>query len=536
MDAQLSLFDDHGRLLQLLQTNYYPTPSEKSSLNDNVSMYEQESKQLEYTIAYLGAQLAELTTKKDLIDLKLRAAKGVYAPIRRISEEVLGEIFYWCSHISELSCNKSFGFWPRQTIYSMDATPFSLAQVCRRWRRIIFQIPKLFTQIYIPRTLSKDFPNPFTIVPTSLAHSGTLPLVVYIDPQQWSKTFDAEITLLFEKLRRHLHRITTLVTSAGPHVAVLFPEGTTTELPVLRRLEFVRKESTNPYRDIENLRVGQLVVEKLRILNLGNFLPRSNFLRFGENLRHFRVEDVGWLVPPSMLAEFFRQSHPNLEHLELYYEEEEGGNTHVDILSHPIYLPELTYFRLQWRCDEGLAQIISRLRTPKLKTLWIVPRVEGYPIMDNFLPALLKWLGSSKCDLHDLRIGFANPAIDQDDLRNLLELFSGLNRLVFEYGVFSIENISLLNRHDNPKILPKLRTLEFVESGVPQNETFKMIHSRASEIPGLPDVELLDGIHMPYIAFGDEEGGYVEGTAATNLFEDEFRNVYPNLKLAGQIS
>jgi len=141
----------------------------------------------------------------------------------------------------------------------------------------------------------------------------------------------------------------------------------------------------------------------------------------------------------------------------------------------------------------------------------------------------VKWLGASKCDLRDLEIGFANPHIDLDDFRNLSEWFPNINYLHLRHGEFSREIISLLNSRDNPKILPKPRNLVFVESEVPRIETFRVVHSRASENPDLPDIELLEGIHIVYIPYVDEERSTLDRRA--DLLKDECRNVYPKLRV-----
>jgi len=520
MDAKLPPFDDHARLFQLLETNYYPTSLDKTFLGDAISKYEKKSKQLEQRIDSVQTQLADLIAKKETVDLKLRMAKGVCVPIRCIPEEILGKIFYWCSYRPKSSGDEPFIYWPDHMASSQNVTPFSLAQVCRRWKRITFQTPKLFTSIYIPKQLSNGSPNPFTIAPVSLKHSGTLPLEIYVDPQSWGRGLDSEISLLFGELRKHLYRITTLVTSAGPHLEALFPEGTTMELPALRRLEFVQRHLG--CHTIRNPRVGQLVIEGLRVLNLGDFSPRPNFLRFGEHLRGFRVDYQGMLEVPRLIA-FFHQSHPNLKYLELYYGESEY-EAPIDIPLQPIYLPELTHFSLIWGFGAGnLRQVLSRLRTGKLNTLKIYPMSNGDG--GDILPALLEWLSPSKCDLRNLTIGFQYRTIDHDYFYDLLGLFPSLNRLVFSSANLSKELISLLNRYNNPEIFPKLTELDLASSEIPQEETFNMIHSRASRLPDLPDLELLKTFRVDsdcaWESVGDDEGAA--------LLHDEFDNVYPQL-------
>jgi len=528
MEAKLPPFDDHARLFQLLQTNYYPTPLDQASLTNVISKYEQESKQWEETITSLQEQLRDANTKKEKVDFRLRTAKGMSALIRRIPEEVLGEIFYWCTRTSGLSCDKLLTFWPDR-VSSKDA-PFSLLQVCRRWKRIALQTPKLFTEIYLPGGYYlNNHTNPLTVISMSVAYSGTLPLEVYINPSNWYKT-NTETFQLFGNSKDHMHRITTLVTSLGPHIRALLPEGTTTELPNLRRLEFIEKQGVS--FNAGDLHIGQLIAKGLRMVDLGNLPSRLKLLYFGENLKHFRVGYAGSLEP-STLVNFFRQDHPNLESLDVNYEEL-GDVASIIIPPQPIHLPKLTNFSPCWgksvqSNSEILQHVLSNLRTPKLKKFHLSQR--RLCNMGGILPAILEWFRASKRDLHDLAIGFDETGIYHDDFNDLLKPLPSLSNLSlsFSSGDFSEELILLLNRQDNPELCPNLTSLAFSSSVIPLHATFAMIHSRASKLPNLTELKLLTKFHVKEIDYLGEDGELIDSDEAEDLLHYQFIDIYPQL-------
>jgi len=532
MDRNMLLWDGHDRLFTLLQTNYYPTQLEEASLNDAISKYEEESKQLDQSVADLRAQIVDSKARKVKVTLMLKTAKGVLAPIRRIPEEVLGEVFYWCTQTPALSSDNFFTSWPgwEIPIPSTDA-PFSLLRVCHLWRRITLRTPKLFTGIYLPFDYKSDkYGSPLMLGRMYLSQSGTLPLEVYVDPARWWWTSDAQTFRLFGKFRDHIHRITTLVTSLGPHIRALFPEGTTIELPNLRRLKFIEK------RDVPaDLRIGQLIAKGLRMVDLGNFPCRLKFLRFGENLKYFRIGYDGCLEP-STLVDLFRQDYPNLKSLDLHYEELVGAAPSI-VPPEPIYLPKLTKFTLRWKNSvpnqpnaEILQHVLSNFRTPKLKSFDMSLR--SLSTVGDILSAILEWFRASKCDLRDLKIRFGLTRIDHDGFNDLLKLLPNLSNLSFS-GHFSKELILLLNRQDHPELCPNLTIFDIWCSDIYLSSTLTMIHSRASK-PSDDDkggLKLLEWFRMAWSNCLDEDGTLIEKGKAADLLHDEFIDIYPQLTI-----
>ncbi|KAG2019663.1 hydrophobin-251 [Coprinopsis cinerea AmutBmut pab1-1] len=109
----------------LLTTNREPSTFE---IEDAARKYEE-----------LRQELHDIEKKRDEISVKLDGYRAVLSPMRRLSDDVLQEIFVWCrpSHRYPLLTDDREG-------------PLLLTRVCRRWNDLALKCPRLWAQFTVP--------------------------------------------------------------------------------------------------------------------------------------------------------------------------------------------------------------------------------------------------------------------------------------------------------------------------------------------------------------------------------------------------
>ncbi|KIJ41031.1 hypothetical protein M422DRAFT_172730, partial [Sphaerobolus stellatus SS14] len=162
-------FGNHAAIRGLLETTYFPSYLHTNSLKAVIESYETRSSclgidiaSLSSQIASLSSQLAQLQEERQKVDSKLNSAKGLFSPIRRLPQEILGYIF--CFAASEMRWDASL---KRNTLIFL--------RVCRSWRRIALATPEFFTRLDLTRQCNI---NPINIISLCLNHSGILPLEI----------------------------------------------------------------------------------------------------------------------------------------------------------------------------------------------------------------------------------------------------------------------------------------------------------------------------------------------------------------------
>jgi len=258
---------------------------------------------------------------------KLHNAASLLAPVRRVPQEIMAEIFYYTSY-KDISPKGRRS--PSDTITS-DTAPLVLFRVCRLWRRIALDTPRIFTFLLVlPKTS-------LSVIPMWLKYSKTAPLEVFINvDEKKAATIYAEN--VFEEMRSHLHRIRTLVTSFGVHLPYLFPSGTLVHLPLLQRLSLIYPSRP---RDIG---VGSFSAPAIQELYSGINFPWEDHLALGDQLTVFRCNAHRVLSPRSLLRLFTQ--FPQLKYCDVVYWEDLSSRVteaeHFRIhCTDPILLPHL---------------------------------------------------------------------------------------------------------------------------------------------------------------------------------------------------
>ncbi|KIJ56351.1 hypothetical protein M422DRAFT_80678, partial [Sphaerobolus stellatus SS14] len=97
--------------------------------------------EIDSEITSLDDQIAKSNRRKRLLAEEGDIFRAILAPIRRLSMEVLDEIF--------IQCLLNNGITDQRSYISSRSAPLLLKQVCRRWRTTALMTLTLFTDLAI---------------------------------------------------------------------------------------------------------------------------------------------------------------------------------------------------------------------------------------------------------------------------------------------------------------------------------------------------------------------------------------------------
>ncbi|KAF5384664.1 hypothetical protein D9757_007487 [Collybiopsis confluens] len=155
----------------VLGTNYAPSSVELSQLNDLLIEPQQELDRLGSEIARAQAILDDLLSKQQKVQKYFEAHRALMSPIRQLPSETLAEIFQWCLPASDV------GYGAR----SLAHAPLLLTTICRDWRRVSMETPRLWSSLHIffPPYLEKGVRSRrIAGIELWLQRSGRLPLSI----------------------------------------------------------------------------------------------------------------------------------------------------------------------------------------------------------------------------------------------------------------------------------------------------------------------------------------------------------------------
>ncbi|KAF9061803.1 hypothetical protein BDP27DRAFT_1234582, partial [Rhodocollybia butyracea] len=118
-------------------TNHSATLSERAQILGLLERPQERLKQMNSEISRLKQQVEALVAQRAVIHKFIRAHRALLAPIRRLPVEVLSEIFLFCLPVD------------RNPVRSVKEAPLLLTRICRRWRDIALENPRLWTGIHI---------------------------------------------------------------------------------------------------------------------------------------------------------------------------------------------------------------------------------------------------------------------------------------------------------------------------------------------------------------------------------------------------
>ncbi|KAF9477104.1 hypothetical protein BDN70DRAFT_881529 [Pholiota conissans] len=121
----------------VLRTNFVPSQSEVEALKHTLEAPSAGSRALADRLAFLMDRLVEKQRTRDALAQSIDAHRNLLTPFRTLPDDVLTEIFLWCL--------------PTVHEAVMDETeaPLLLTTVCRRWRIVAHQMPRLWASLHI---------------------------------------------------------------------------------------------------------------------------------------------------------------------------------------------------------------------------------------------------------------------------------------------------------------------------------------------------------------------------------------------------
>ncbi|KAJ3866947.1 hypothetical protein EV359DRAFT_79061 [Lentinula novae-zelandiae] len=166
----------HSPFASVMGINHVPSMGEMLRLKALLAVPRTELNRLEMEIAHTQSVLDGLLRQKEKIQSYIEAHQALMSPIRQIPSETLADIFVWCLPAD------------RNAVRSLKEAPLLLTTICRNWRQVALDTPRLWNSlhIFLPPYLSDIAVSKRAIgVKTWLQRSGSLPLSIsfHVKPQ-----------------------------------------------------------------------------------------------------------------------------------------------------------------------------------------------------------------------------------------------------------------------------------------------------------------------------------------------------------------
>lgn len=121
----------------LLSCDVYPTVADSRRVQDVISEAKHHLSSLQQAIGRVQGMLQELKESKNQLAAYIKAHEAVIAPIRRIPDDILIEIFMLCLPSAY------------EALPDPMKAPLLLTRVCQRWRAVVCAAPMLWSTIYL---------------------------------------------------------------------------------------------------------------------------------------------------------------------------------------------------------------------------------------------------------------------------------------------------------------------------------------------------------------------------------------------------
>ncbi|KAJ3719329.1 hypothetical protein C8R42DRAFT_673467 [Lentinula raphanica] len=368
--------------VELLGTNHAPSPDK---LNELRTLLIEPFAELER----LETEIARALNEKEKINNFIEAHRALMSPVRQIPEEVLAEIFVHCLPTE------------RNAVRSLDEAPLLLTTICRDWRRVALDIPRLWRTLHIsipPHLSDQVMSRRAAGIRTWLGRSGTLPLSISFHAQSPSAQYLSTTATIPAPVNAtdHLKSLISALASFSPRFGdlclslpithlKLFDELSGPHFPILHtfRVPGGRPQTVEENACIRSLLNRAAVLRRLEISSglyagAGSYLSSAIDWALLVDLSLHRRGHPGLI--PSEALEVIRRT-PNLQNLyicfTLYVEEHPLGSGKM-MLSHLVNLRfEFSYSSLELDSNAAIfnalrlqtTSIFQSLCLPSLKLL-----------------------------------------------------------------------------------------------------------------------------------------------------------------------
>ena len=431
--------------------------------------------------------------------------KTLFAPVRRLPPEILGEIFLHCVESPIDPSN------PKDT--SFHDPPLVLVRVCRRWYQVVYNTPRLFTSIILQGPASNaDF-----LISKWMDYSGVLLLDITIAPEQWTAS-PVERQAVIRQLASNIQRIRFLRVSHQCILDYLISHCGQDFLPNLQELQLLPITTDSEGRftppspeelDLWHTPMPEHVfAPNIRSMLLGYYLPGRIPIHPGSQLTIFDSLGSTRHSPDEMVK--LLSTCTNLKECRMSYQEDEGDSGFICPGS--LNLPLLETFVLSiyanhhnWEAPCHLCPILGGLSTPALTHLTLKGTTLRHTYVAEEGVYLVRWLSSAQKSLRSFLM--YHFAVQSAALQTILAVVPHVTEVAFCRLLIYIEDVEIFNRDLNPFIFPHLEKVIFKDSTlVPGPAEFvKMAESRLNDPQGLklPVLKQLDFISC---GFSQREG------------------------------
>ncbi|KAF9074401.1 hypothetical protein BDP27DRAFT_1317024 [Rhodocollybia butyracea] len=391
----------------------------------------------------MKAEVAQFTIKRDHVISMIETYRNVLHPIRRTPPEVLLEIFSYCVDFVDTDRPEMC-----LGINSLDTrnAPWNLGQVCKYWRSIVLECPRLWCSLSID--LSK------------LQHADTV---------KRQKLENATVILLSHYLRRS--KDCPLTIAVFSHVAMH---------PLLSILCASSHRWYNvllslPAEGFAPLTSMRGCLPKLKLLHLRNFvsleniwstMPMVDAFEYTPNLLGVRAHEIPniatrVLLPWDQISHCSSNYTPNgdLRHATLLCAGY-GPSLSITPLKHS-FLTCLTVDLIRRSSPDLIGQLLGALTLPSLRSLRLSVSSRHFPRPD--VRPIVRLIERSNCSLIKMRLKGFETSVEQDDspFRSLMTAVqNSIQILCLENFPNSLLSALMATQDpDDPPLLPLLRHL-----------------------------------------------------------------------------
>ena len=198
------------------------------------------------SIAALEARLNILRERRDSLRQFYDNAQAIQAPIRRLPEETLANVFRHLLSTPPLCMSALSAHFRGQSLMAMSwQERILISFTCRLWRKVMVSNPTLWSDIFIPGDHSYEKESMKLIFAKWLERSGSSPLCI-------SKDSNEECNATPEALRHHVGSSIPCIHVAGLTAVLISTRACTPSSQVFfpTRLALPRSESCSTIGDL----------------------------------------------------------------------------------------------------------------------------------------------------------------------------------------------------------------------------------------------------------------------------------------------
>ncbi|KAF9003574.1 hypothetical protein BDQ17DRAFT_1541740 [Cyathus striatus] len=456
------------------RNNSFPNESARELAVSHVTEIESELTQIDEEIVRLQRSLSTLQQRRDTLDRYRTQEQSLFAPIRKLPEDLLQHLFLTCQRTLEEDGYISVS---KQSTFVRTIT-----QVCAYWRFVAYHFPLLWTKL---RISDCSFYTPVKKA-TTMAHfieacvenlSSNAPLSIEFDGAV-AGNCPSLLEHCIQAMARCSHRWENIVIENSRLMETLMDYiPTDTSFNSLRTLDLAEMNRSVSFFSAPNLThftVGKLRSPALRIslqnapsltnLSLhGTFHPLTTLVNFPwTQITHFicRInEDISLIL----------QNMPNLISLEL--------NGHIKI-TESATLPHLQSLKIN-----------SHMEHKNALEVWTAPCLQTLHLEQHFdFATTMLFVGRSRCPLLELTYTHHIPVVEgwkSEELWRVRNLSIRQPRCV-------VEDLRLLTRNGRhcysgpipfDPVLPQLEVLNLHYWDYSANVPIELISMLTSRLP-----------------------------------------------------